>query len=225
MPMRTSPMFTSIVVVAAGIAVTMNLQRPPALPGAPEGAPPVSVETTTPAPPADLRAPQPSEVVQAVYRAFPQALPVDAVSAQWAVVGDFNGDGSPDLAVPARALGAQLPLINSEWGNWILQDPRAALHPPDLRVSVPRVVAREDEPLLAIVHGLGGAGWRNPEARQAYLLIAGTAGRLKVGPPPTQLAAAKRGAPLPHLRGDLIYDASSRRFLYWTGARYAWHPS
>jgi hypothetical protein len=224
MPLRASPLFTSILLVAAGIAVAMNLRRPPALPGASEEAPPVSVETATPNPPADLRAPQPSEVVQAVYRAFPEALPVDAVSAQWAVVGDFNGDGSPDLAVPARALGTQLPLINSEWRNWILQDPRADPPPADRQASVPRVAAHEDEPLLAIVHGLGAEGWRNPDARQAYLLTAVTAGRLNVGPP-SRLAPARRGAPVPHLRGDLIYDASRRHFLYWTGARYAWHPS
>src|SRR5688572_10830392 len=100
---RTSPLFTSIVVVAAGIALAMNL-RTKASPPMIEEMPPLPLETATPGPPADLRRPQPSEIVQAIYRAFPSALPSDAVQAQGAVVGDFNGDGSPDLAVPARAL-------------------------------------------------------------------------------------------------------------------------
>jgi hypothetical protein len=229
MTARTSPLFTSILAAAAGIAVAMNLRRPAPLPPDIEGLPALPSAVTSPTLVPDRRAPEISEVVQTVYRAFPAALPVDSLQANQAVVGDFNGDGSPDLAVPARALSERLPQINGEWRNWILDDPHAPPVPADPRALVERVVAHENEPLLAVVHGLGNAGWRNPDARQAYLIIAADAARLTVlaadRVPPVMARRGWARQRQPHLRGDLLYDAAAHRFLYWTGARYAWYPS
>jgi hypothetical protein len=230
MPARTSPLFTSILAVAAGIAVAMNLHHPPPAPPTAmrEELPPLPVTVTRPELPPDRRAPEASEVVQTVYRAFPSALPVDSLQVDQAIVGDFNGDGSPDLAVPARALGARLDDINSEWRNWILDDPHAPPVPANPNAEVPPVVAHENEPLLAVVHGLGSAGWRNPDARQAYLVTANDAARLTVLSAdrlPPVIAHRASAQQRPRLRGDLLYDPAAHRFLYWTGGRYAWYPS
>jgi hypothetical protein len=225
MPSRTSPLFTSILVVAAGIAVATNL-RYSTVPPYVEGLPLIAPETASADLPADRRPPQPSEVVQAIYRAFPSALPVDAVQPLRAVVGDFNGDGSPDLAVPARALDGRLTITNGEWPNWILQNPREAPVPADPRAPVAHAAALKNAPLLAVVHGLGASGWRNPEARQAYLLTGVAASRLTVFPPERLPNLTKRpGSQRTRPRGDLLYDPASRGFLYWTGGRYAWHPA
>ena len=42
------------------------------------------------------------------------------------VVGDFNGDGSEDLAIAVMPIGEKLTEINSEYANWIVMDPKRA---------------------------------------------------------------------------------------------------
>src|SRR5262245_54137711 len=114
-----------IVFVAAVAAVIYYNRRPTpmattvaeALPPAQQ--PELPEENWTP----DLRPAQPAEVVATVERAFPGVFPGEAVVAHRAVVGDFNGDRSPDLAVPVRALAEKVAEINGELTNWILQDP------------------------------------------------------------------------------------------------------
>jgi len=77
----------------------------------------------------------------------------------------------------------------------------------------------EGERLLAIVHGFGPTGFRNPEARQAYLLKNAAGSKLRVvreeetGEPPANETR----------RRDLLSGEVDgvERILYWTGARYA----
>jgi hypothetical protein len=144
------------------------------------------------------------------------------------VVGDFNGDGSQDIAILVRPVRA---MLASEFANWILEDPRQVTLSDSRKAvqtpapeSVPLKVA-QGEALLAIIHGYGQRGWRDPAATQSYLLknAAGTALRvvpLKSFPP--ALKVKQNGA---ISRADIISErlAGVAGFLYWAGGKYAWH--
>ena len=203
-------------------SATPGLQKSAAATPAPENATP----TPTPAPP------QESEIRDAVARAYRDAVVFDPKNSQ-TVVGDFNGDGSEDIAVAVRPAAGKLEEINSEMANWILEDPRQVaapdprkfdphqgvqtLEPPKER---PRVAASDH--LLAVIHGYKEQGWRNPEARQTYLLKNAAGIELK---PESRLAArADAQTKTPRLLGDVIRErlGDEQGFLYWTGARYGW---
>jgi hypothetical protein len=146
-------------------------------------------------------------------------------------IGDFNGDGIQDIAVVVRPADGSLDELNSEVANWILEDPQKIVLPDLTKTtqvlghSEPTRVQQSDT-LLAVLHGFGPAGWRDPQARQTYLLrnVGGANMRTQ------QLADALktvRGRSLMRLRGDVINEsiAGETGFLYYTGAKYAWFRS
>jgi hypothetical protein len=221
---RQSVLLSGVLAAAAFTAVLNYRTRPPALPLVEAPPPPDAVTEEAPFA-ADLRPPRVDEVVSAVARVFPGAVPPDSIRAHRALSGDFNGDGSPDLAVPARMEAALVPAINGRFANWIVQDP-GRLPPtgdvPDVEKA--RIVIGGDDTLLLVVHGFLGAGWRHRDARQGYVLKAALEGPVQVRPSKAIVErAARTGRTLPYLRGDLIYEPEAGRFLYWTGARYLWH--
>ena len=208
-------------------SATPGLEQPgaavtPAATPAPENATP----TPTPAPP------QESEIRDAVERTYKDAVVFDPKNGQ-TVVGDFNGDGSEDIAVAVRPAAGKLEEINSEMANWILEDPRQVaapdprkfdphqgvqtLDPPKER---PRVAAADH--LLAVIHGYKEQGWRNPDARQTYLLK--NAAGVEMKPEGRVAARADAQTKTPRLLGDVIRErlGDEQGFLYWTGARYGW---
>jgi hypothetical protein len=73
------------------------------------------------------------------------------------------------------------------------------------------------EPLLAVVHGFGRRGWRDPEARQAYLVKGAQGpwlGRSRDNYPGLDAPDAR---PL----GDVLAGSSpTDEIAYWTGTRY-----
>ena len=147
---------------------------------------------------------------EALRRAFGDALTIDAARA---VAGDFNEDGSEDLAAVARAAPAMLARINDELANWIVQDAAAPGR------SSARVTVAASDPLLAVLHGHGGPGWRNPDARQAYLVRVSLA-RPRVVVDDRGLVQAVPGAPVKHV---VVDDTPGHPgFLYWSGSRYVW---
>lgn len=81
-----------------------------------------------------------------------------------------------------------------------------------------------NEALLAIIHGNGPEGWRDPEATQTYLLKNAAGSQLKVQPG-TEFLAANRGRKLPRIQGDLIGEVlrGARGYLYYSGATYTWY--
>ena len=85
------------------------------------------------------------------------------------VAGDYNGDDVTDLAVAVRPRSPDaLPSLNAELTTWSVQDAAA---PVTLTLSTPQPVkVAAGDLLLAVVHGVGVGGWRNPEARQSYLV-------------------------------------------------------
>jgi hypothetical protein len=170
-----------------------------------------------------LPLPSPRQVQAAFERVFGGVLGLPAGGSSFCVA-DLNGDGSEDLAANATPSGGRLAEVNDPFANWTVQD---AEHPPppDGSAKVSRPTAKEGEVLLAIVHGHGALGWRDREARQAYLVRGGMDPPCRPGRP-HELAAVWPGARLSRLAGDVLLEAGGRsgRFLYWTGARYLWHP-
>src|SRR5262249_11439463 len=106
---RSLPARALILAAAAAAALAYHERRPEALPAIAEALPPPPEMPEEPTWTPDLREPQPAEVIAAVERAFPRVLPPETLPVHRAVSGDFNGDRSPDLAVPARALAEMLP--------------------------------------------------------------------------------------------------------------------
>ncbi|HEY7405931.1 MAG TPA: hypothetical protein VIB39_20565 [Candidatus Angelobacter sp.] len=185
------------------------------------------VAGSTPA--AKLPPPTQAEVEAAFHRVFGDDLTIDARNHQSFIVGDFNGDESEDLAIIARPAAGKLSDVNSELSNWIIQDAdKAFIAAPGKTVVVPphqeRPRVESGEEVLAIIHGYGPQGWRNPDARQAYLVKHAAATLLGTAPSLSQKAL--RAMKLPY-ETDIINQVRNNKkgFLFWTGGVYAWHPS
>jgi hypothetical protein len=199
---------------------------------------PIAVATPEPTPagspvaPPKLPPPTKAQVKEAVSRVFGEALIAQVESAGGIatfIVGDFNGDQSEDLAVIARPAPGKLDEVNNELSNWILQDADKAFIPvPTKSVVVPPHQARphveRGEQLLAIIHGVGPEGWRNPEARQAYIVKHAAATFEGTAPSISQKAIRVMHLPV---ETEIIKEVRNGKkgFLFWTGGVYAWHPS
>ncbi|HEX8071795.1 MAG TPA: hypothetical protein VF546_17740 [Pyrinomonadaceae bacterium] len=208
---------------AAPTPTTTPAQTAPAtMPTPASGTPaatPAAANTTAPPPP------PPAELEAKLARIFQGAVQLDAQPR--AFTGDFNGDGSEDVAVVVRPNPAQLDDLNSEFANWILNEPRKVVLPdPDKRVQVPPqqapVKVEAGDVLLAVIHGYKTAGWRDDAAQQTYLLRDAVGRDLRVRPrtdPPQP--------PNVYLRGDVLAEelAGTPGVVYWTGAKYAWHAA
>lgn len=187
------------------------------------------MQPASPSPSATITPNQPrtSEVNDKLARIFQSAVQIDAGAAGGALVGDFNGDGSEDIAVVVEPAPDKLEEINSEVANWILSDPRSVVLPDPTKAvqklpAAGRVRVRQGDVLLAVIHGYQQGGWRNPQAQQAYLLtnVAGRGASVQ----PRLEAANEFKAITPLLRADIIREeiGGARGFVYWTGSRYAW---
>lgn len=221
MATRTATRATTLTLAAlalgAGIVFSRALVRSPRVerplppsPAAAEHPRPAVVE-------ADFTPARPREVRAAMVRAFGRA--VEPLRDE-GLVGDFNGDGAPDLAVEVRPASGHLAEVNEALANWTIQD-CAAVAPSARPPGHPRVraVVAEDERLLAILHGYGAHGWRDVGARQVYLIKNGgdPAGAQPRRAYPELDAAGAGGG------GHVLTSASPLPgVVYWTGARYAW---
>src|SRR6266496_4937814 len=70
------------------------------------------------------RTPELKEVQRAIERVFEKVAAPDGTLRPSLVVGDFNGDGSEDLAVAVKPGDDAFPQINNELANWMLEDPK-----------------------------------------------------------------------------------------------------
>jgi hypothetical protein len=188
-------------------------------------------QPTPAATPADAsresKPPTPEEARAALERVYRQTLTVEANRPDALIVGDFNGDGSEDLAVAVKAAAGALAELNGEFPNWIIVDPGRALpFDPDKRVQAappsqgpPKVEA--GDALLAILHGHGPAGWRSPEATQSYLLKGGAGSGMRAVPARDYPPALKVRRNL-NSRSDIISGtlAGADVFLYWSRGKY-----
>ena len=214
--MKTRSMTSALALLAivAGVVFLSALKRAPlverSLPASPAAAEQLRPPVVNP----DFSPPRAGEAVTVIYRAFGNTVEMERDAA---TVGDFNGDGSPDLAVDVRAVEAHAGEINDPLANWTVQDcdvstsTRVAQAPPS-----PALV-RSRELLLAVVHGYGRRGWRDPAAQQAYLVK----GALE-GPWARRSRDRYPGLDAPERQtGDILAGSGAASTIaYWTGARY-----
>ena len=156
----------------------------------------------------------PLDVQQALGRVFRGAAALSGSAVP--VSGDFNGDGIPDLALVVRPEPDALEAFNSPVPSWILEDPWARgtpFHPS--RVEQGAI-------LLAVIHGFGDRGWRDPEARQTYLLKGIAPRGLRARPlRPSDIVGPRSRA---DTNGDALEVETPRErgIVYWDGASYAY---
>lgn len=167
------------------------------------------------------------EVNAALHRVFSDAVSSTSQQHSFAT-GDFNGDGSQDLAAFVRPAVSKLKTLNDPLANWTIQDATQAFFPPpNQRVVImppkPKPQsAHAHEVLLAIIHGYGQNGWRNPEALQAYLVRHAGSDYIEARRPPDRVD----GAPASIKQSEVIFEPAKKPgFLFWTGSQYAWRSS
>jgi hypothetical protein len=173
------------------------------------------------------------DVADALSRVFGNALvPLVLDEASTLIQGDFNGDGSRDLAVLGKPnpAGNALTELNDALSNWEVEDPtKVALPDPTKRVQrlpakPPRAIIEKSDSLLVILHGVGTDGWRDARARQAYVLKNNSSSELS-RLPKTRVRKPPHDRYFPALQGDVIGETLSAHtgIIYWTGAQYAFH--
>jgi hypothetical protein len=214
-------LWLSITVVSLGLA---GCAKPPSQPPTrmEEPAPPIETPTPEPTPEMlDLPPPQPSEVQDAVKRIFQDVALIEPSIKPGFIVGDFNGDFSQDLVVALKPAPGKLDELNDEFAIWIRRDPF------DVTQSQPGPMRVENHDLLlAVIHGYGPMGWRDPQATQTYLLRNPPGAAIKPKPA-KEFISENKGKRIPGIKGDLIKEdiPGSSGFLYYTGSSYAWyHP-
>jgi len=163
--------------------------------------------------------PAAAEVDEAVNRVFKHAAKIDSASSPNFLAGDFNGDNSTDIAVILKPVAGKLAEMNQQFPPWILRDPFVTPKPgaPPMRIA-------ENEVLLAVIHGYGPKGWRDPEATQTYLLKHSVGQDLKAQTK-TEVMNANKGNSSPRLAGDLIGETLQGKngYIYFDGAQYSWY--
>ncbi|MDT5062526.1 MAG: hypothetical protein QOH63_2985 [Acidobacteriota bacterium] len=177
------------------------------------------------------KTPKLTEVQEAVKRVCQDTVTIDTSRSEPFFIGDFNGDGSQDLAAIVRPAKGALAQLNSEYANWIIEDPRRVVLP-DPNKAVQRLPktqesakVQQDDLLLLILHGYRQEGWHHPYARQTFLLR-NVVGENIRAQSLHEASKATGGKNTPtQLPGDVIKEklAGQEGFLYWTNAKYAWH--
>lgn len=203
-------------------AVAAEAPPPAAAPPHAESAAALTPEAAA-APAREPPPPGAAEVGGAVERIFKGAVNVGPARAPSFAVGDFNGDDSQDLAVAVAVAPGRLGEINDELANWIVKDPFAAASA-SYGEARRRVLVEESDALLAVIHGYGTQGWRDPRATQTYVLKDAAGERLRARAR-TAARAAGEGGKQPRLLGDVIDETVGGRagFLYYNGAHYLWY--
>jgi hypothetical protein len=208
--------FASMILIgcskSSDAAKTSELQpRPISMPSLP------AVAQSTPAPAKDVPSPKTEDVNEALVRVFNKAVTLDSNYASPVLIGDFNGDGFEDIAIALKPNPESLAEINGEFANWALEDVKQT----EQAAKPTPVKAERTDTLIAIIHGVGAKGWRDPEARQAFLLrnAAGTKPVVEAAEKPSSSKTSRNSAS----RSDVIRETigGHRGLIYWNGARYA----
>lgn len=181
---------------------------------------PVLVAQTEQAPVATkVPEPEANEVEEAVRRVFKDSVEIDSRRTPVFIDGDFNGDGSRDVAVVIKPVPNKLADLNEEFPTWILKDPFSSDEP-----RIPRLRVAADDTLLAVIHGFGSNGWRDSQATQTFLLK-NAVGSGMAAYQPKDLANASKSKKMPYLQGDVISQvvAGTAGYLYFERATYSWY--
>ena len=181
---------------------------PPVYQPSPESTPVQLLATTA--------APKQAEVQEAVKRVFKDAAVLDTSYNPSFLAGDFNGDGSQDIAVVLKPVN--LEEMNQELPPWLVRQPRT------IRTAQVKIPIGKNDTLLAVIHGFGANHWRDPEATQTFVLKDVVGNDLKVHSPKDFLTE-NSGRKLPRPQGDLIGEtvAGTAGYLYYAQATYSWY--
>jgi hypothetical protein len=168
---------------------------------------------------AKLPPPELSSVQEAVRRVFREAALIDTSRSPVFIAGDFNGDLSQDIAVVLKPAADKLSDLNEEFPTWILRDLSGAN-----QTGTPRLRVAANDALLAIIHGYGANGWRDPQATQTFLLKNAVGSGMEAHQS-KDVATISQGKERPELRGDVIGEVLGRSsgYLYYSGAAYSWY--
>jgi hypothetical protein len=230
MPSRTAIFLLITIICAGAYACSRSKQKQSQV----QIEPPPKFLNLPPTPaegPPETRPPQPAEAQEAIKRVYGQTVFVESSRPHYFIAGDFNGDGYMDIGVVVRPATGQVARLNSEFANWIRCSPQKVKPPVPqrhgrilLQMEEPTVIEERDV-LLAVVHGYGPQGWRNPDARQSYLLKNAVGDEIKLTPFKEAIKMAGKYKDPPRLRGDAVSETldNKRGLLYYTGAKYAWH--
>jgi len=207
----------AIVIVSCCFALNCSTRGKAAREAPPPAQAPKTDEPTLVA--ATLPPPSLDQVQAAVKRVFKEAAIVDSSQTPAFVAGDFNGDLSQDLAVILKPAPEKLEEMNREFSPWLLRDPFGSHE-----TGTPRLGVGATDVLLAVIHGFGDKGWRDPDATQTFLLKNSAGSRMETHAG-EEFIAANQGKKLPTLHGDLIGETVSGKsgYLYFAGATYAWY--
>jgi hypothetical protein len=208
-----------LLVMAAVSALLWLMSRPRPL--REEAPPPMDTADAPPTPAPPVQPASAAEAQAKLDLAFKNTLSLDLGETPPLTAGDFNADGSMDLALAVRPRKEGLAELNGELPAWLTQDVTLLLDP---RGSPPPPVRiREGEPLLAIVHGIDAPGWRHPDALQGYLLVKarGRGMRSMTIAEAAEVSGAKASNPR---LGDVLAEVVDGRagFLVWTAGQYLW---
>lgn len=164
-------------------------------------------------------APKPIEVEAAVNRVFKGAATVDSSNNPSFLAGDFNGDGSQDIAVVVKPNVDKLNELNEEYPGWMLRDPTL-----DTENDRPQLRVEKTDVMLAVIHGFGDNDWRDDQATQTYLLknVVGQNMEVCTG---EEFLKEHSGRKLPRPQGDLLGGnlRGSQGYLYYTRSNYSWY--
>ena len=167
----------------------------------------------------DVVAPKLAEVHAVVHRVFKDAAVVDTTVNPSFFLGDFNGDASQDLAVVLKPAPGRVAGLNQEYPPWLVRDPLFID-----QTAKPAVSIQQHDVLLAIIHGYGDNGWRDPQATQTFLLknAVGSNITVKTG---QDFAREHSGKNLPRPRGDLIAEnlRGVNGYLFYSSSNYQWY--
>ena len=206
--MKTQLLLVLCLVILTGCQrATANKTQVSQTPG-----PPVVSET----PHQSAHLPTEAELRAVIRKNYEDVVTIDESRPAPFMIGDFNGDNSEDIAIVVKP--RKLSDLNSEYVNWILEDPH--------NIQQPSLNVRKDDVLLAVIHGHQREGWRHEFARQTYLLKNAVGDDLETMSI-KQLRNSGESKLLPSLRGDVIREhlKGSAKIIYWTGGKYAWHPA
>jgi hypothetical protein len=181
--------------------------------------PSASIQVDQPKQISKLPPPEFNQVQEAVKRVFKESVLIDTSHKPTFITGDFNGDLSQDLAVVLKPAAEKLPDLNEEFPNWILRDLSGSKN-----TKAPRLSVVANEILLAVIHGYGPSGWRDPQATQTFLLKNAVGSGLATHSA-KDFAAANEGRKMPQLRGDVVQEelGGTPGYLYFAGATYSWY--
>ncbi|MGH9970523.1 MAG: hypothetical protein ACREBG_22405 [Pyrinomonadaceae bacterium] len=154
------------------------------------------------------------------------------------IVGDFNGDGTEDIAIPVR-LNLQLSTEDKTKPPFSFEKAQGP-GPSTLGeqghesgLTMGDLARYKELPILVIIHGSMKDRWKNSRPEQRFVVVDAwrlgkkvmslNHGKLK----PTPYGDEPQVVEPPRLLGDAILmldPANAGTAVYWDGARYRWYP-